>query len=404
MFKKKMPLAQVASETPAKKDLKAMVAKQTEIAKSHNYKYINPEAVKNIVGKWSPISPWNFSFLMECFIAVLNDTGDSIMNSKGTYKTDIGGVPEALKGIGQKLLKSNRSYKSGSWKLLDELDFDITHSCVEGEAVETMVKPYFAFEEFRRSKDQIRVVVHATVARFESTTWTISFPLQYIMKGYPKIKNQHFGYCHKIALFDEGGGFDKEYVYVGVTGRNWLQRMNEHFYEIKSGSNKLFHQTWREFAGQKNVMLSSELVVGDHTYEQIMSWEEDFVDRYMELGVSLNMIPGGFKGMRFLHKHRLLNSDKVSIKERDAALVEYQRQHPKAGIPNLLISKLWKDDEYAARIICGPEGRLSVQQVQEIRKLNTMGIPLEKIVEQVNALNIQQVQRVIGGKTYTRIH
>lgn len=179
--------------------------------------------------------------------------------------------------------------------------------------------------------------------------------------------------------------------------------MSEHFNEIKSGSNKLFHQTWREFTGKKNVMLSSELVVGDHSFEQIMSWEEDFVDRYMEL-VSLNMIPGGFKGMRFLHKHRLLKGDRVSIKDRDAALVEYQRQHPKAGIPNLLISKLWKDDEYAARIICGPEGRLSVQQVQEIRKLNAMGIPLEKIVELVKALNIQQVQRVISGETYTRIH
>lgn len=404
MFKNKLPLTQVVSKSPPKTDWKAMVAKQTEKAKNHDYKYINPEAVKNIVGKWAPLSVWNFSFLMECFMAVLNDSGSSIMNSQGTYKTDITGVPEALKGVGEKLLKSNRRYKSGSWQLFDELDFDITHSCVEGEPVETMVKPYFAFEKFRRSKEETRVVVHATVARFEGTTWTISFPLQYIMKGYPKIKNQHFGYGHKIALFDEDGGFDKEYIYVGVTGRNWLQRMNEHFNEIKSGSNKLFHQTWREFTGKENIMLSSELVVGDHSFEQIMSWEEDFVDRYMELGVSLNMIPGGFKGMRFLHKHRLLNSDRVSIKKRNAALVEYQRQHPKAGIPNLLISELWKDDEYAARIICGPEGRLSVQQVQEIRDLNGMGIPLEKIVKLVKALSIQQVQRVISGETYTRIH
>lgn len=404
MYKKKLPLTNIGNERTRQVDLKAMVEKQTEKAKKHHYKYINPEAVKNIVGKWAPLSVWNFSFLMECFIAVLNDSGSSIMNSKGTYKTDIAGVPEALKGVGEKLLRSNRNYKSGSWKLFNELDFDITHSCVEGEPVETMVKPYFAFEEFRRKKEETRVVVHATVARFEGTTWTISFPLQYIMQGYPKIKNQHYGYCHKIALFNENGDFDKEYIYVGVTGRDWLQRMNEHFNEIKSGSNKLFHQTWREFTGKKNVMLSSELVVGDHNFEQIMSWEEDFVDRYMEAGVSLNMIPGGFKGMRFLHKHRLINGEKVTLKERDKALVEYQRQHPKAGIPNLLISELWKDDEYAARIICGPEGRLSVQQIHEIRKLNDMGIPLEKIAEMVNALNIQQVQRVINGQTYARIH
>ncbi len=404
MFKKKLPLAPPGRKSPLKNDLQAMVMKQTEKAKTHNYKYINPEAVKNIVGKWAPLSTWNFSFLMECFMAVLNDDGASIMNPKGTYKTDIAGVPEALKGVGEKLLKSNRRYKSGSWKLFNELDFDITHSCVEGEPVETMVKPYFAFEEFRRNNEEARVVVHATVARFEGTTWTISFPLQYIMKGYPKIKNQHYGYCHKIALLDENGGFEKEYIYVGVTGRNWLQRMNEHFSEIKSGSNKLFHQTWREFTGKKNVMLSSELVVGDHSYEQIMSWEEDFVDQYMDEGVSLNMIPGGFKGMRFLHKHRLINSEKVTLKERDKAIIEYQRQHPKAGIPNLLISELWKDDDYAAKIICGAEGRLSIEQVQEIRKLNDLGIPLEKIVEMVNARNHQQVQRVVSGETYSRVH
>jgi len=386
-------------------DLRVTVGKHTEKAKNHNYKYIDPAAVKNIMGKWAPLSIWNFSYLMECFIAVVNNSGASIMNSKGTYRTNVPGVSEALKGVGDKLLRANRGYKTGSWKLYNELDFDITHSCVKGEAVETMVKPYFVFdEEFRRAREETRVVVHATVAQFEGTSWTISFPLQYIMQGYPKIKNQHFGYCHKIALMNDDGSFDKEYFYVGVTGRNWLQRMNEHFNEIKSGSNKLFHQTWREFTGKKNVILSSELVVGDHTYEQIMSWEEDFVDRYMEAGVSLNMIPGGFKGMRFLHKHRLLNSDKSTLKERDKAIIEYQRQHPKAGVPNLLISELWKDDDYAAKIICGSEGRLSIQQIQEIRRLNNIGIPLEKIVVLVNARNIHQVRRVVKGNTYSRIH
>ena len=403
-MKKKPLIESLVKRKSQANDLPAVVRKQIEKAKNHNYKYIDPVAVKNIMGKWTPLSIWNFSYLMECFISVVNDSGSSIMNSKGTYQTDIPGVSEALKGVGDKLLRSNRGYKSGSWKLYDELDFDITHSCIKGEAVETMVKPYFAFEEFRRTREETRVVVHATVAQFEGTSWTISFPLQYIMHGYPKIKNQHFGYCHKIALMNDDGSFDKEYVYVGVTGRNWLQRMNEHFNEIKSGSNKLFHQTWREFTGKKNVILSSELVIGDHTYEQIMSWEEDFVDRYMEAGVSLNMIPGGFKGMRFLHKHRLLNSDRVSLKERDRAIIKYQRQHPKAGVPNLLISELWKDDDYAAKIICGSEGRLSIQQVQEIRRLNDMGIPLEKIVELVNSRNIQQVQRVVKGDTYSRIH
>ena len=94
----------------------------------------------------------------------------------------------------------------------------------------------------------------------------------------------------------------------------------------------------------------------------------------------------------------------VSLKERDKAVLEYQRQHPRAGIPNLLISELWKDDDYAAKIICGAEGRLSIQQVLKIRELNNLGIPVDKIVEMVKARNVRQVLNVLKGSTYTRIN
>jgi hypothetical protein len=376
----------------------------TKQAKKHNYKYINPDLVKSVVGKWTPISIWNFSFLLECFIAAMTETGISIMNSKGSYKTDIVGVPEALIGVGDKLLKSNINYKQGQWNFFNDLDFDIVHTCIKEQPVETIVKPYFSFEKFKRDKDETRIVVHATVAEFEGTPWTISFPLQYIMKGFPKIKDQHFGYCHKIALQDDNGNFDKEYVYIGVTKRNWLKRMSEHFNEIKSGSNKLFHKTWREFTGNKRVMLNSELIVGDHTFEQIMAWEETMVDKCMDDNLSLNMIPGGFKGMKYLHKHRLLNRERVTIDERDDAVLEFQKLHPRAGIANLLISELWKSDDYAKKIICGADDRLSVEQVLRIRELNETGMPIETITELIDARNLQQVQRVIKGKTYTRIH
>ena len=396
MFKKKFSPPSISE---VQFQLKEMIKK----AKKHNYQYINPQAVKNIMGKWTPISIWNFSYLLENYIASMNQTGASIMNSKGAYKAEPATIPIALKGIGDKLLKANKNYKSGKWNLFNDIDFDISHRCIKGEPVETMVKPYFYFQEFKRG-DEARVILHATVARFEETSWTISIPLQYIMKGFPNIKKQHYGYAHKIAVLDDNGQVENEYTYIGVTGRDWLKRMSEHFNEIKNGSNKLFHKTWREFTGKSNVLLSSELIIGDHTYEQIMAWEETMVDRCMDSGNSLNMIPGGFKGMKFLHEHRLLNSDKANLEERDAAILEYQKQHPRAGISNLLISELWKDDNYASKIICGPEGRLSVQQVQKIRELDNAGIPIEKICEMVNALNINQVERVLSGKTYSRIH
>ena len=124
----------------------------------------------------------------------------------------------------------------------------------------------------------------------------------------------------------------------------------------------------------------------------------------MAAGTSLNMIPGGFKGMRYLHEHRLTSSTRVSIEERDKAIERFQSLHPRAGIPNLLISQLWNNPEYAEQVICGAEGRLSPDQVRRIRELNATGIPVEKIVDLVGAKNLLQVERVLSGVTYSRIH
>jgi hypothetical protein len=118
--------------------------------------------------------------------------------------------------------------------------------------------------------------------------------------------------------------------------------MGEHFNEIRSGSNKTFHRAWREYAGRNDVMLSSELITTNHTFKQIMDWEEWAVDEQMKAGTSLNMIPGGFKGMKFLHEHRLTDKPVVSLKQRNKAIQKYQALHPRAGIPNLIISELWK--------------------------------------------------------------
>lgn len=373
-------------------------------AKNYKYKYINPDAVKRIIGNWAPISIWHYCYLLECFIESLNQSGASIMNSKGTYSSDIPGVKDSLIGVGDRLLKSNKQYKIGTWNLFNQLDFDIVHCCVEGRPVETIVKPYFAFDEFKREKEQTRVVLHSTVALFDNTEWTISLPLQHIMQGYPNIKNQHYGYAHKIAILNPiNNTVEKEYAYIGITGRNWLQRMSEHFNEIKNGSNKLFHKMWREFTGDKNVMLSSELIVGDHSFNQIMDWEEYMVDNLMKTGLSLNMIPGGFKGVKFLHEHRLLKSSSNSLDEIEKAKIEYQKNNPRLSVPNILISNLWKDDEYATKIICGSDGRLSVEQIQKIRQLGQEGLSPQAITNTVNAKNELQVKRVLTGKTYTRI-
>lgn len=148
----------------------------------------------------------------------------------------------------------------------------------------------------------------------------------------------------------------------------------------------------------------SELVVLNHSYEEIMDWEEEIVDSYMQSGLSLNMIPGGFKGLRELHKLGLLSKKRPSLKERDNAVLTLERASPRAGIPNPLLAELWKDDNYAQTIICGAQGRLSVDQIRRARDLHAMGLPIEKIAEIVVARNVDQIKRMLDGKTYSRIH
>lgn len=221
------------------------------------------------------------------------------------------------------------------------------------------------------------------------------------MKYYPhKTKGTYYGYCHAIALMDKQSCAKDEYFYVGVTRRNWLTRMAEHFREINSGSNKTFHRAWRNHIGRRDVVLTSQLVVYNHTFDEIMRWEEVEVDRSMEAGTSLNMIPGGYKGMRYLHEHRLTKSLRVSLKERDRAIQEFQKHHPRAGVPNLLISELWKDPAWAEKAICASSKRLSRDQVLGIRALGDQGLSPEEIAGKVGARTIQQVKGVLSGKHY----
>ncbi|WP_211222833.1 hypothetical protein [Paludibacterium yongneupense] len=370
-----------------------------------DYRYINPKAVEKFLGRYAPFNTKLFATVLEEAMKNLNE-GYTYTSSKVRCISDPPEISKKLIGISDKLLANNLNRKGMQpWELYNGLDFDIVHTATLSEGVTTDVKAYFYHTEFARPKEERRVVLHIIHNTFSETQWAIHLPIQILMKGWPSITDDHVGYAHSIALSDSAGKFLDEHVYIGVSKRNWLQRMAEHFTEIRSGSNKTFHRAWRQYAGNNNVILSSELVVCNHTYEQIMAWEEEIVDKYMAIGKSLNMIPGGFKGIKFLHKLNLLRpSGKVALEERERAIEAYQYDNPRAGIPNLLISNLWQNEDYAVKVICSAENRLSVDQVRLIRRLSEDGTPIDRIVSIVGALNTRQVERVLRGETYSRIH
>lgn len=374
-------------------------------------KYVNLKAVYQLLGKHSPVSPKLFAHIID---EALDNTNQGYVHTEphiGRKKSDDPTISSALVGIADKLMKHNvEGKKEHPWDFYSGLDFDLVHESGDqafkgGRSVRTYVNSYFHFKEFACTKEAHRVVFHLKYNTYQGTEWSISFPVQVVMKGFTTIPDNHYGYSHSISLLDEcGKPLDGQHYYIGITKRNWLKRMEEHFNEIRKGSNKTFHKAWREYAGRSDVLLSSELITLNHTYDQIMDWEEWAVDEQMKTGTSLNMIPGGKKGLKFLHKHRLISDPTASLDEREKAIQEYQKANPRLGVPNLIISELWKDEEYAQKIICGAEGRLSVEQVKKIRELNDKSIPIETIAEMVGAKNQSQVERVLYGKTYSRIH
>lgn len=239
-------------------------------------------------------------------------------------------------------------------------------------------------------------------------------PLQFLLKGWGDASRGFQCYVHAISenvsrfstpedLLRLNLRDSDNYYYVGITGRNWLLRLDEHLREMAKGSRRLFYKAWRERFGKPGILFTSALKEVNLTYEQAMNWEEAEVDKISSDQFGLNMIPGGFKGLRLLHECRIIADTNISLEERDHAIAEYCRRHARKGLPNPFIAELWKDDNFYLKVIEAKEKTLSSHQVSQIRSLHAQGKSLPQIVDEVGAINEQQVKNVITGKTYRRM-
>jgi hypothetical protein len=247
----------------------------------------------------------------------------------------------------------------------------------------------------------------------DGTRWTFKMPLQYLLKGWGEANDGHQCYSHCIKLrgikdmFGEAVVSESKVIekcYSGITKRNWLKRLEEHLREVKQGDQKLFHRAWREATDGRDVVYHSYLQLVNLSYEEAMGWEERYVDRWSLAPKGFNMIPGGFKGLKFLHEHRITDRVDITLEERDRAITEYVRQNPRKGIPNPFMSELWKDDEHYLKVISSRENTLTPDQVRRIRALDQSGYSAAEITRDVGALNEKQVKDVLANRTYTRVH
>jgi hypothetical protein len=259
-------------------------------------------------------------------------------------------------------------------------------------------------------------------------SWALDIPqrielsLRFVLKGLPAIEPTYAVYLHVLRMED-----GQNLLYYGITRRGWMKRFSEHIQRaMHEESPLLFHRMLREGSGGRMRQITGTVhaeeaaksspcvLVGTHhvlcaaglTAEQALDTEEHLVEKYsFGKPLGLNMIPGGKAGVAYLHKLSVLASDRrvVVDEEKEDLLRKYIESHPRKGLPNPLVAQRWLDDDYATRVICASDKRLSADQVRRIREVASAGQGVAVIQKIVNVHDKRRVQRVIDGKTYSRV-
>lgn len=206
-------------------------------------------------------------------------------------------------------------------------------------------------------------------------------------------------------IFGGSGSYpDDGYFYVGVTTRSWQTRWSEHRRAMGSGSPLLFHRKLRDELEAGRVTYIHHKVMGiTNNLEDLYSAEEALVEGHWTDARRLNMIPGGKSGFKYMRDSGMLSDRVVPLPdERDRIVEKWLREHPRRGLPAPWVAEKWKDDAWAIAQICGRDNRLSVEQIRAIREF-AQTHPVDEIALRIGARNSDQVQRVIDGKTYTRV-
>lgn len=234
------------------------------------------------------------------------------------------------------------------------------------------------------------------------TETVLEIPMRLVLKGAKDITVGHTVYLHVITD-REGHSFS----YYGITSRHWLSRFREHLDKASTGSPYLFHQALSR--GRSAISRVTHVIVAAGLdKDQAYDLEEYLVAKhslYPNVPTGLNMIPGGYEGMRRLHALSMLaERSEPSPDERVAIIEEHLRKtEPAPGRRNPLVAAMWEDDEYAEAVICGRENRFSADQVRLIRFLGVEGWSLSQIAAEVECSDLSRLNRVIMRRTYSRV-
>jgi hypothetical protein len=221
----------------------------------------------------------------------------------------------------------------------------------------------------------------------------IIVPLNPVFKDYEDISSGYVVYLHSFQTETHLG-------YIGVSKHAWFERLSQHISSARNGSHYLFHGG---IINHQSVEILHRVFFCGLDIENAMKLEEDLVAMFTLYPLGLNMIPGGYAGIRYLSKLCKTNINTPS--ERDTEIERISNISSLLGKPNPLCAARWaSDQDFVNRVICGHSGRLTPEQIRTIRLHTSFGTRIEEIAAVINVSNINRVKKVINNKTYGRVH
>jgi len=270
--------------------------------------------------------------------------------------------------------------------------------CIAGIVSETGKGSYFSLTPL--VENTTPVFQFSLAVPEGSPARTFEAPMRLALKGSFDITQGYTVYLHTLTVKN-----GERYCYYGVTSRHWMKRLREHEADSLSGSPFLFHRALREKIKDVSWFCSTLLAAGK-TKDEAYGMEEYLISKYSLYpmhGNGLNMIPGGYEGIRWLGKMGEKVNRDTEPEDRDIASMRIVEQHPKLGNPNPAVAMRWEDDSYAEAVICGRENRLSVENVRLIRMMAAEGYTKQSILKTIEGSGLTQISRVLAGLTYSRI-
>mgnify|MGYP005988200255 CR=1 FL=1 len=256
--------------------------------------------------------------------------------------------PELFKSYEKRRIKNlekiknynlNFNHSESIQVMQNELDYD--NSNLTKLNVNKHIQMYFARSSFLDGDASVRLVIPKDIfLKKEKLKKYKLYKLVFETNNKSYIKEGGFTIPTTVKERDtilKKEGFEFHPRYFGITKRNLMERIVEHRSKSKNNSGFLLHNIWNQCMKKSITNINSEEFKTDGSYQliielcehadtlnEIYDYEEAYVDLYSLRPYGLNAIPGGYAGIKELHKLNLLGSTKnVSLQEREKAVERF---------------------------------------------------------------------------------